>query len=121
MGGACRHVLPDNARCRSCLQTWRLISSAGAFSRSACRAGERQSTHEGSPDMRRKHFMPFGAEVCQDGSVRFRLWAPKADTVDVLIENPNLKLPMPPIDNGWFELITSQVSAGACYRFQVNG
>jgi maltooligosyltrehalose trehalohydrolase len=70
--------------------------------------------------MKRSYSMPFGAEVC-DGSVRFRLWAPKAKKVDVLIEQPALTLPMSSLGNGWFELITAQVSAGARYRFQING
>src|SRR4029077_4742354 len=40
-----------------------------------------------SAGMNRNHLMPFGAEVCEDGRVRFRLWAPAAKTVDMVIED----------------------------------
>ena len=32
--------------------------------------------------MKRRHRMPFGAECRDDGSVRFRLWAPAAQQVE---------------------------------------
>ena len=35
--------------------------------------------------VKRSHAMPFGAEVLAAGGVRFRLWAPAAKTVDVVI------------------------------------
>jgi malto-oligosyltrehalose trehalohydrolase len=70
--------------------------------------------------MKRRHSMPFGSQICDDGSVCFRLWAPKAHTVHVAIEDPKLTLAMSPVDNGWFELITSQASAGTHYRFHIN-
>ena len=31
--------------------------------------------------MRRRHAMPFGAEVLGEGGVRFRLWAPSIERV----------------------------------------
>ena len=36
--------------------------------------------------MRRRHRMPFGAEVQPGGGVRFRLWAPAAHTVALCLE-----------------------------------
>jgi maltooligosyltrehalose trehalohydrolase len=31
--------------------------------------------------------MPFGAEVLEDGRTRFALWAPAAETIDLVLEN----------------------------------
>ena len=38
---------------------------------------------KGRVRMKRRHNMPFGAECRDDGSVRFRLWAPAAQQVDL--------------------------------------
>ncbi len=72
--------------------------------------------------MKRSHRMPFGAQVCPDGSVRFRLWAPKARQVDLCLENSFTKrTPLTPVDDGWFELITRQAQHGSNYRYSVDG
>ncbi len=72
--------------------------------------------------MKRNHFMPFGTECREDGSIRFRLWAPKATDVDVCLEGEASQyLPMTKQDGGWFEVITDDASAGALYRYQING
>ncbi len=63
--------------------------------------------------------MPFGAECLPDGGVRFRLWAPKPDRVDVLVDGSALH--MKKDDEGWFELITNQVKAGSRYQFVIDG
>lgn len=69
-----------------------------------------------------KHAMPFGAEVLPDGSVRFRLWAPSAKQVAVCLENAKRDTyPLLPLENGWFERITPEASAGDLYRFQIDG
>jgi 1,4-alpha-glucan branching enzyme/maltooligosyltrehalose trehalohydrolase len=65
--------------------------------------------------------MPFGAEMRKDGSVRFRLWAPAAANVGVLISGLTDTLPMAAVDNGWFELVTAKAKAGSRYKFQVDG
>jgi len=66
--------------------------------------------------------MPFGAQVCPDGSVRFRLWAPKAWQVDLCLENSFTKrTPLTPVNDGWFELITRQAQPGSHYRFSIDG
>ncbi|TLZ17085.1 MAG: hypothetical protein E6K30_10155, partial [Gammaproteobacteria bacterium] len=36
-----------------------------------------------NPLVRRRHHMPFGAELTAGGQVRFRLWAPAARRVEV--------------------------------------
>ena len=75
--------------------------------------------------MKRRHEMPFGAEVRDDGSVRFRLWAPAARQVDVCLEGcgPILAGPlsMEPCEGGWFELTTDGAGPGNQYRFQIDG
>ena len=72
--------------------------------------------------MNRNHLMPFGAEVCDDGSVRFRLWAPSAHSVDLVMEGTAASLaPLAKVDSGWFELITRDAPPGTNYRFQIDG
>jgi len=69
--------------------------------------------------MKRKHEMPFGAEVRDDGTTRFRLWAPKASSVAIQLNNLECTLPMLKGDDGWFELITD-AHAGAQYSFKID-
>ena len=69
--------------------------------------------------MKRSHSMPFGAELRTDG-VAFRLWAPKALRVDVYLEVEKQCLPLAKLEDGWFELIVPQASAGTRYKFQIN-
>jgi maltooligosyltrehalose trehalohydrolase len=70
--------------------------------------------------MERKHAMPFGAEVLADGSVRFRLWAPAAKRVTLCLENGGGAYPLLPLENGWFERISPEATAGSLYRFQID-
>jgi maltooligosyltrehalose trehalohydrolase len=65
----------------------------------------------------RKHAMPFGAELL-DSAVRFRLWAPGAQRVEVSIEGS--VYPMKKSPDGWFEL-TQAARAGTLYRYRVDG
>jgi malto-oligosyltrehalose trehalohydrolase len=67
--------------------------------------------------------MPFGAELTSSGAVRFRLWAPAARRVDLLIEEGARArlLPMTPLPAGWFELLTSEACAGTRYRYRIDG
>lgn len=66
------------------------------------------------------HSMPFGAEVLDNGSVRFRLWAPKAGRVDVCLESGR-PLTLEAREGGWYELTTPEAHAGTRYRFQIDG
>lgn len=66
--------------------------------------------------------MPFGAAVTAEG-IRFRLWAPDAARVDLLLagEGGERPLPMRPLAEGWFERMVAGVGAGCRYRFRIDG
>jgi malto-oligosyltrehalose trehalohydrolase len=74
--------------------------------------------------MKRRYNMPFGAECRDDGSVRFRLWAPAARKVEVELSlagaNRSIRLPLDPCDEGWFELVTDAARPGTQYYFRIN-
>jgi maltooligosyltrehalose trehalohydrolase len=67
--------------------------------------------------------MPFGAECLEDGRVRFRLWAPAAQRVEVCLETPGPEtlLPMAREEGGWFGLVTDKAAAGRRYRYRIDG
>jgi malto-oligosyltrehalose trehalohydrolase len=70
--------------------------------------------------------MPFGAELATDGGVRFRLWAPTAARVEVVIETPLRQgvaeaLPMAARADGFHELVTRRARAGSRYRYRIDG
>ncbi len=69
--------------------------------------------------MNRKHEMPFGAELRRDGTVRFRLWAPKASSVALQLNGPEHSVSMSRLDGGWFELVTV-AGEGAQYSFKID-
>src|SRR5258708_5434159 len=69
--------------------------------------------------MKRHHELPFGAEIAGPG-VRFRLWAPKAATVELELDGAQ-RLAMPRERGGWFGLITSAANVGSRYRYVVDG
>jgi maltooligosyltrehalose trehalohydrolase len=65
------------------------------------------------------HRMPLGAELQADGAVRFRLWAPAAESVAVALEGASDPLPMAAVEEGWFELVSDAARAGSRYRFRL--
>jgi maltooligosyltrehalose trehalohydrolase len=72
------------------------------------------------------HAMPFGAEVRADGAVRFRLWAPTARRVEILLyaadaDEVREALPMSIGPDGFHELTTKRASVGNRYRYRVDG
>ncbi len=73
--------------------------------------------------MNRLHAMPFGAEALAGGGTRFRLWAPSAAHVEVLLygDAPVRRLDMPRDAMGWCECIADDVGHGTLYRFLVDG
>jgi malto-oligosyltrehalose trehalohydrolase len=73
------------------------------------------------PVGRRAHRMPFGAETREDGSTRFRLWAPGADHVALWLEDAGRAVPMPRDAGGWAECVTREAPAGTRYRYRIDG
>jgi maltooligosyltrehalose trehalohydrolase len=67
--------------------------------------------------------MPFGADCCDPLGVRFQLWAPKAERVDLhLLESGSIKIhTMARVDQGWYELLSEESRPGTRYKFQIDG
>jgi maltooligosyltrehalose trehalohydrolase len=71
--------------------------------------------------MKRRYEMPFGAECHEDGSVRFRLWAPAARQVELCLTGAKgSPLLLNPRDNGWFEVVTDAAGPGSQYKFRID-
>ena len=67
--------------------------------------------------MKRHHELPFGAEIVADG-VRFRLWAPAENAVDVLVGGNAVA--MTAAGDGWHEAVTSLARPGDSYAFRLD-
>ena len=67
--------------------------------------------------MRRRHEMPFGAEIVPDG-VRFSIWAPSATRVALVLDGADRA--MNADDGGWYRLQASDARAGARYGFRID-
>jgi malto-oligosyltrehalose trehalohydrolase len=68
--------------------------------------------------------MPFGAKVLEDGRVRFLIWAPVAQRVELCLEimgGKEAAREMDTVQGGWFELATESARAGTRYRFRIDG
>lgn len=72
--------------------------------------------------MKRCHSMPFGAEILADGRVRFRLWAPSAERVELCLRDaePDTALTMVAEADGWWGLVTTQARPWSLYAYRVN-
>jgi maltooligosyltrehalose trehalohydrolase len=62
--------------------------------------------------------MPFGAEFLENGETRFALWAPAAETVDLVLEDG--VRPMHREEDGAFAL-TTEAAPGTRYRYRLDG
>jgi maltooligosyltrehalose trehalohydrolase len=69
--------------------------------------------------VKRVHEMPLGTRL-QGNGVRFRLWAPSASAVELLVEGRSAQ-PMLALSDGWFELTDQEARPGSRYRFRVDG
>lgn len=58
----------------------------------------------------------FGAELTAEG-VSFRLWAPAARTVDLMLDRA---LPMRRLEDGWYELAVRGARAGTLYKYRID-
>ena len=70
--------------------------------------------------MRRHHPLPFGAEIVPQG-VRFRLWAPGATSVSLVLETGGAPIAMASEAEGWWSATTDRAAAGSRYRYRVDG
>jgi maltooligosyltrehalose trehalohydrolase len=74
--------------------------------------------------VRRRHQMPFGAELTPTGEVRFRLWAPAARSVELVLYDAQgaarHTAALQPLAGGWFALLTDAAVAGSLYRYRVD-
>ncbi|HEX8784392.1 MAG TPA: malto-oligosyltrehalose trehalohydrolase [Steroidobacteraceae bacterium] len=80
---------------------------------------------DSEPPLRRRHHMPFGAELTASGEVRFRLWAPAARQVELLLCDSRgatvQAAPMQALEDGFFALVTGAAGAGSLYRYRIDG
>jgi maltooligosyltrehalose trehalohydrolase len=60
----------------------------------------------------------FGPRPAAAGGITFRLWAPAAKSVDLILDRDH---PMPPQDGGWFEITLRDAGPGTRYRFRIDG
>jgi malto-oligosyltrehalose trehalohydrolase len=67
------------------------------------------------------HRMPFGAEPVDSG-VRFRLWAPDARQVSLILGGPhrNSEIALDGDSYGWHETVVADAVAGTLYRFRID-
>lgn len=70
------------------------------------------------------HSMPFGPRLLPEGRIRFRLWAPGAEKVELCLfksESELLFFDMAPLADGWFQTDNSLATSGSLYQFRING
>jgi malto-oligosyltrehalose trehalohydrolase len=68
--------------------------------------------------MQRFHDMPWGASI-EDGRTRFRVWAPRARRLDLLIDGAGTH-PMEREEAGWWSLTRDDAPAGTRYRYRAD-
>src|SRR5256885_12744344 len=70
--------------------------------------------------MQHQHKLPFGAQI-EGGETRFRLWAPAAGQVELLLESGHQPrvLAMKAREQGWYETLTP-APAGTRYRYRID-
>jgi maltooligosyltrehalose trehalohydrolase len=57
----------------------------------------------------------WGAEYTAAGEVRFRIWAPSLERMTLRLDGEDMA--MSPADDGWFELLATNVAPGTPYAF----
>jgi malto-oligosyltrehalose trehalohydrolase len=73
---------------------------------------------EGGTGRRSLRFMTtHGANLLDDGQVRFRLWAPACDSVQLELQGIEKPMHMQRGEGGWYELVTNAAQAHSRYRY----
>jgi maltooligosyltrehalose trehalohydrolase len=71
--------------------------------------------------MKHVHVMPFGAEPLPTGGTLFRLWAPAAKKVEVVIESSVTRtVPLQARDDGWYECTVMEAGGNDRYRYRID-
>jgi maltooligosyltrehalose trehalohydrolase len=71
--------------------------------------------------MKRVYPMTWGAQIHDEGGVRFRLWAPAAREVAlVLVDSPERSVAMRRDPFGWYEIVDRLARADARYVFEID-
>lgn len=71
--------------------------------------------------MKRRYDGAWGAHIVE-GGVRFRLWAPAARSVNVvLVSTGEQSIPLERDGAGWFEATTAAAQAGSRYLYEIDG
>lgn len=66
----------------------------------------------------------FGPEILPEGQgIRFRLWAPSARSVELVLPDlgKGAVYPLSATQNGWFEGVVKEATHGARYQFRIDG
>jgi maltooligosyltrehalose trehalohydrolase len=69
--------------------------------------------------MSRLYPKSWGADYVRAGEVRFRLWSPSSEQIDLQLCDSIA--PMTPQEDGWFELLATGVVAGSAYSYLLPG
>jgi maltooligosyltrehalose trehalohydrolase len=56
-----------------------------------------------------------------EGGVRFRVWAPEARKLELVLEPKGKRLPMESVGDGHFELVTREAGVGSLYGYAKDG
>ena len=74
-----------------------------------------------NPDLTQPWHLDLGARVIAPDTVRFKVWAPRAETMNVELHAANPRsIPLTPTQHGYWEATVSGVSADACYSYAIN-
>ncbi|HEX8558105.1 MAG TPA: malto-oligosyltrehalose trehalohydrolase [Pyrinomonadaceae bacterium] len=65
--------------------------------------------------------LPVGAEALPGGGVHFRVWAPRRGRVEVVLEESGAAFDLEREEGGYFSALVGEASAGALYRFRLDG
>jgi len=68
--------------------------------------------------VKRRRELPFGAEVLENGEVRFALWAPAPSSVDLMVGDEALPMDR---DEGGLCTLTTAAEPGARYKYRIDG
>ncbi|WP_418320909.1 malto-oligosyltrehalose trehalohydrolase [Piscinibacter sakaiensis] len=72
--------------------------------------------------MKHVHQMPFGARLESDGSAVFRLWAPSASTIELIVDgNDGSPVAMDRQPDGWHQGRLQRADAQTRYAYRVDG